>query len=364
MQSLPDRIDTDSALRRTIEAVQHNCHIADARHARDMTMCNYLLEMREFFRWEQGIAPGAALPPRGEIAAWLSAREALWDRLGEHDFVTVPVEGVEKDAFAVEAINAVLKERGLLYGAGIGRFGKSHFFLGECVSDDAREGVRIVTCGREYARDLSAIPAVLYGEVIVLRQEALHQWLWGKIEAWQTKRADNAMKTALECLGYDVGSSDSASFERMAAAVSELLVLHELGEQAASHHLGHDWERMLAAVPNKHTEILARAIRDNLADCLVTLPVLLERGAYGLLHFWFANFDGMRRALFPGIDTAYRAWREDNQVANLDLILGAGRDHWYKVGRQLLGDFAASLAGDTSAFSDGRWASKWDSLAL
>ena len=34
-----------------IEAVQRNCHIADARHAREMTLCTYLLEMREFFRW-------------------------------------------------------------------------------------------------------------------------------------------------------------------------------------------------------------------------------------------------------------------------------------------------------------------------
>lgn len=35
-----------------VETVQKNCHIADANHARNLTMCTYLLEMREFFRWE------------------------------------------------------------------------------------------------------------------------------------------------------------------------------------------------------------------------------------------------------------------------------------------------------------------------
>jgi len=44
-----------------VEAVRRNCHIADARHAREMTLCTYLLEMREFYRWEAGIALGEPL---------------------------------------------------------------------------------------------------------------------------------------------------------------------------------------------------------------------------------------------------------------------------------------------------------------
>ena len=38
-----------------VQSVQRNCHIADARHAREMTLCNYLLEMREFYRWEHEV---------------------------------------------------------------------------------------------------------------------------------------------------------------------------------------------------------------------------------------------------------------------------------------------------------------------
>jgi len=43
-----------------IDTVQKNCTIADARHARDMTMCTFLLEMREYYRWEMEIPYGSA----------------------------------------------------------------------------------------------------------------------------------------------------------------------------------------------------------------------------------------------------------------------------------------------------------------
>ena len=33
-------------LDRLVDAVQANCHITDARHARSMTLCTYLLEIR------------------------------------------------------------------------------------------------------------------------------------------------------------------------------------------------------------------------------------------------------------------------------------------------------------------------------
>ena len=60
---------------RLVQSVQRNCHIADSRHAREMTMCNYLLEMREFYRWEHEVPLARALP-RQELGSWISEREA------------------------------------------------------------------------------------------------------------------------------------------------------------------------------------------------------------------------------------------------------------------------------------------------
>ena len=74
-----------------VAAVQTNCHIADARHATDLSLCNFLLQMREFYRWEQGLPFGAALP-RDAVGAWLAEREALWAELGDRSsFAAEPV---------------------------------------------------------------------------------------------------------------------------------------------------------------------------------------------------------------------------------------------------------------------------------
>jgi hypothetical protein len=89
---------------RLIGAVQRNCHIADARHAREMTLCTYLLEMREFYRWEAGIPLGDPLA-RPEVGAWLTAREELWETLVDASFGPLPLGDAEHEPFAVAALS-------------------------------------------------------------------------------------------------------------------------------------------------------------------------------------------------------------------------------------------------------------------
>jgi len=43
-------------LQQIIEMVQTNCDIADAHHAQEMGMRNYLLGMRDFYRWANSFA--------------------------------------------------------------------------------------------------------------------------------------------------------------------------------------------------------------------------------------------------------------------------------------------------------------------
>ena len=318
---------------RLVDCVQRNCHIADARHARDMTMCNYLLEMREFFRWENHLPPHLP-PPRGEVSTWLAEREALWETLIEESFIDLPVEGGYCAPFAAPEINRALAPQGLFYGAGYGRFGKPHFFLATLVRQERRDGVDVSVCGCEYARDLTAIPAALQGDGVIVRQEALRQWLWEKAEAWGMKRNDGAMKAALAAYGFESGAA--AALERMAEAETETLILHEVGEHAAGRQLGADWAAMLAGLGSRHAEVLARSVRDHLADCLVTLPTLLERDAVASLHFWFANLDGYRRQLFPALAAAYGPWRDGGDAAALRDGIARGRDHWLRQAGRLL----------------------------
>jgi hypothetical protein len=297
-------------LDRLVEAVQTNCHIADARHAGDLTLCTYLLEMREFYRWEHGTG-FTEQPPRAQIGAWIAEREALWESLAEADFQPLPIDDSRFGPFDSAAINEALAPHGLVYGAGIERFGKPQFFLGELKRLERRRGLQILVAGREYARNLAAAPATLQDTTIQLRQESLRRWLWEKFEAWGVKKPGGALHATLLAYGFDL--DPQAALARMADAESETLILHELGEFEAGLLLGGEWRDMCAGFTRRRTELVARALRDNLADCLVTLPTLLDRGAAASIHFWMSNFDGLRRELAPGLAHAYAAWCEGDQ---------------------------------------------------
>jgi hypothetical protein len=322
-----------------VDAVQTNCDIADARHARDVSLCTYLLGMREFYRWEHQLPYGAS-PPRDEVGRWISEREARWEKMADADFVAVPVAGCEFDAFDAGQVNAALAGSGLVYGAGLGRFHKPHFFLGQLDREEQRGAAHLLVCGCEYARDVTAIPAASQGSTLIVRREALRQWLWEKAEGWNVKQQDGSLKSALLAYGFDV--DPQAAIERMSEVEIETLVLHEEGELAAGRVLGEEWPRKLDGFTGKRAELLARAVKDNLADCLVTLPGLLQRGSSDSLHFWFSTFDGLRRELFPRLVEAYgNAGAGDTAI---QAAAAAGRDHFAALGLRLLDMDEAAIA--------------------
>ncbi|MBL0144013.1 MAG: hypothetical protein IPP91_18400 [Betaproteobacteria bacterium] len=320
-------------------AVQSNCHLSDARHAQDLTLCNYLLAMREYYRWEHDL-PLDAVPPRADVGRWIAEREALWESLAQAEWSGIPLDAGPADPFDADTVNAELVPRGLVYGAGRGRFGKPHFFLAQLARHERREGVEILEAGCEYVRDLDAAPAVLQGERIVLRREAFRRWLWLSAEAWDARASEGAMASALDAYGY--GGERGAALDRMAEAERETLILHELGELAAGRLLGEDWERFMDGLEDRRIEITARAVRDLLADCLVTLPTLLAREAVPSLHFWFATFSGLRRELFPRLLAAHAAWARNGSADALNDALVSGREHWLRLARAMATDANAA----------------------
>ncbi len=318
---------------RLVEAVQTNCHITDARYARNLTLCTYLLEMRELYRWEHGVALTVPLP-RAEVGTWLAGREALWVEFEDAPYRSLPLDRGEVDPFDVETVNRELIPSGVVYGAGIGRFGKPQFFLGALEREEWRDGVRILVSRCEYARDLSPAPAAVRGSTIYVRLESLQRLLWERAEAWERKRTDGALAAALYAHGF--ADDPDAALQSMAAAEAETLILHELGEHRAARDLSPEWETMLAGFTRRRAEVFARAARDHLADCTTTLPALLEREAWPSLHFWFSQFDGMRRELFPLLAGAYDAWRGGDRGRVLRATIAAGGDHWGTVCAQIL----------------------------
>jgi len=328
-----------------IDTVQKNCMIADARHARDMTMCTFLLEMREYFRWEMEIPYGARLP-KDQLGDWLNARESEWDAVEEEDFAPLPLTETGIDPFEANDINRALIPQGLVYSSGLGHFRKPHFVLAELKRAEVREGVQVLVAGCEYARDLIAPPAAMRDGAIFLRMDAVRRLLWNKYEEWQWKEKDTALGRAFAYHGFE--RDIERGLDRMAEAESEAMILHEIGEARAESLLGDDWNAMLGALGSRHAELLVRAVRDHLADCMVTLPTLLEREAAGSLHFYQANLSGLRRALFPALPQAYESWLGNRNPAPLTNLVSRAASHWLEKARQLTALYHRSPAlGDT-----------------
>jgi hypothetical protein len=169
---------------------------------------------------------------------------------------------------------------------------------------------------------------------IYLRREALQRWLWEKYEAWTLRRPEGAYKRALDAHGY--ASAGEEAVPRMVAQQAETLVLHELGEARMAELLGPDWPAMRQALGDRRTELYVRAVRDLLADCLSTLPTLLQRQDAAGLHFWFANFEGLRAELAPRLERAYEAWARGEGSGALAQAVREGAAHWHDVAQQVL----------------------------
>ena len=342
-----------------IDTVQKNCTITDARHARDMTMCTFLLEMREYFRWEMEI-PFHARVPKDELGDWLNARESIWDTVEEADFEALPLNADSVDPFESDVVNRELIPQGLVYSSGLGRFRKPHFVLAQLQRQEQREGLNVLVAGCEYARDLIAPPATLRNGTIFLRMDSIRRLLWNKYEEWQWREKDTALGRAFMHYGFD--ENIERGLDRMAEAEAETMILHEVGEARAEKLLGEDWAGMLGQLSSKHAELLVRAVRDHLADCLVTLPTLLERETYGSLHFYIANLSGLRKALFPALSAAYEAWQQNGKSEALLAVIAQGESHWLKVARQLMQDFHADATNGDARLN--RLAGHLESISL
>ena len=114
------------------------------------------------------------------------------------------------------------------------------------------------------------------------------------------------------------------------------MILHEVGEAMAGELLGDAWREMALSVARTRSEPAVRAVRDLLADCLSTLPELLERTNVPALHFYFATFDAPRRQLFPQALEAYEHFLRYGALDRLWSIVREGEERWLATARELL----------------------------
>ena len=328
-----------------VEGVQHNCHISDARHGADYGLCTYLLKMREYYRWEKGIGYADQLEKEA-VGDWLTHREALWGELENETFSPVHIAGERLDPFDNEGINALLNPLGLAYSGGLGRSGKPHFFLGELLRQEQWEGYSVMVSGRELARDLASPPAMSLRNRVYIRKESMGRMLWERLESWRWSRLDNAMGRAFSCYLFE--SDLDGALNAMTEHELDLLLMHERGECIAGELLGDEWNEMLLDLVHTPAELAARAVRDYIADCSVTLPALAGSGNKASIHFFIGNLSAMGKSLFPELMSVYNRWLENGEVGAIAALAARGEAHWKSVAGKMLAlhaEYGSKAAG-------------------
>lgn len=316
-----------------VQTVQYNCNIADARHGGEYGMCTYLMKMREFYRWEQRLDFNEMLPKEA-LGDWLAERESSWLDLEEADFLPLVICGETVDPFADERVNALLQPHGLVYSAGLEGSARAHFYLAELESEERQaDGLTLRVSGRELARGLSAPAAMTRENSIYLRREALCCQLWERYEIWRWSSAKNALAKAYAC--YDMQGDVEAALSLMADRELQTVRQHEMGEYLAGLIVGDDWNRMLMEIAHTPAELMARAVRDHLADCTTTLPYLLNNRRNDSIHLFIGSLSGMRKQIFPSLQGAYERWAGSGDCDELLQLAQQGEQHWHRVALQL-----------------------------
>ena len=326
--------------------VQQNCDISDARHAGRYSMCTFLLKMREYYRWRKNIPLSSTLT-RDDVGDWLVKHEQHWEILDDSDYGQIPLNGACLDPFDSDAINADLLAKGYIYSSGRGLFNKPHFFVGELLKHQQHDDIDVYFSGKEFARDLVAPPAMLREDKIFIRTQSIRRFIWEKIEEnrWRHLKQSPIIQSAL-CYGIDIRQQDIShdTFEilldKMTETESHSALQHELGEVAAGRKLTQRWEKMLATIAGSKAEHIARAVRDHLADALSTLPWLIKPENVAALHFYFGNFTGLRKLLFPQALNAYNRWLETADDSQLKSVCLESASPWLREAQHLLDFFS------------------------
>jgi hypothetical protein len=292
--------------------ILENCAISDANFAGGFSVCGLVLRLRELFKWEHGLDPWVERDS-AEVLEWIGAREEQWERMAGLEFKDIRVGGCDYDPFDSEGVNKILEPEGLWYGAGYARGLKPVFLLAEIEEKRIVEGQTVYILGRELARDLFAVPAFTDGDAIVVRTASARTFIWDQI-AYGAESGREALRFALRRYGLEgEGAAEvSGNLEHIVTGEIESYIRHELGELLETKFDRATWRELVAAFPHSPVELLARAVKDLLADTgeKGTLEFIIKERRSGSLGFYVAFLDGLRKVLFPEIREAFETFAE------------------------------------------------------
>ena len=312
-------LDVDAVARQII----HNCNISDAQHAGLYSTCGLALRLRDLYKWEHRLNPWEE-KDSSEIIDWIGEKEALWENLIDAEYKDLSIQGKHYDPFETRGINAALEPHGLFYGAGYAFRLKPTFFLAEIENKTMNSGYTVYALGRELARDLLTLPALSQGQSILLRTDSALLFLWDQM-AYIKKSGRPALQFALEHCGLKDQQSEAwqQHLPEILAVQKDNYIYHEIGELSDSTFHPTIWRELIATFPHSPVELLARGLKDLLADTSPngTLPYLVKNRKTAGLGLYAAFLDGMPKELFPELREAFnhftktRNWRMIKEAA-------------------------------------------------
>ncbi len=295
--------------------VKQNCDISDARFWGNYSICGLLLRLRELFRHERGIKPWEEIP-QAVISEWIAVKEGLWHVLEGREFINLSVRQADFPPFDSEAVNRILEKEKKVYGAGLGVQLKPSFFLADLFSKETIDEYEVFIAGNELARDLSMHPAMLQGNTIFARREALATMLWEKLDEIRYKKNRNVLVYAFSQFDIDPQREANASLYSKIVQIAEeeigAYIRHEIGEAYEGARLGGEWKEMLSGPLTRRTELFVRSLKDLLSDMSERgmLKYIIERERKGSLGLYLSSTGGFRTAIFPEIQGLFADFSE------------------------------------------------------
>jgi len=361
---------SDTELDSLIQAVEYNCAISDARYARDYSLCVYLLRMRECYRWRHKLPLTLELRT-DQVGDWVSETESYWDEVEEKDYQNLQIGSQDYDPFNHQEINRRLVRHGYVYSAGLGRFGQPHFTLSTLIEQSTdplniNPALEIYHCGDILASDILFTPAMAQGNTIFVQQQGIERYLWDLYDDWCLHRKPGPMSRLVEHYGLQRDKSLDKVLKAAADEIAPTVLAHEHGEIAAGKILGPSYSELTLDVAGTRPEAYLRAVRDLLADTLVTWPAIVNDQAVHLLDFWLAGLNGIRLSLMEQcasynelVDGTAR-----DRLQLLDKLIDPERNRWQQLCNELHSTYLQKPAENRAGFdvSDHcvEWLRRWE----
>ena len=310
-----------------VRQVVHNCNVSDARYSGYYSVCGLALRLRDLYKWENGLAPWVE-DDAAKVLEWIGQREELWENLTGDNFREITIRGLSYDAFDAGAINRELACRGLVYGAGYVHSLKPTFFLARLEERRTIQGHPVTILGKELARDLVTLPAFVQDGSVIIRRESGEHFLWNQI-LYLRSSGRAALKFALSAHGLKDDHPRTLQKNLATLFTDEMntYIRHELGELIDSTFDSNLWREIIAAFPQSPIELLARTVKDLLADTheYGTLPYIVRNKKRASLGFYTAFLDGLRKALFPEMVRAFNEFLEQEEWHRIESAISTGR---------------------------------------